>query len=61
MNFYYNNEQMHNGGPTIRPARNTGRCTKIIVEFDERYNRPIFLAEQELKPIESKLAGVYLL
>jgi beta-glucosidase/6-phospho-beta-glucosidase/beta-galactosidase len=45
MNFYYNNEWIHNGTPlyTFHPLYRPFH--KIIVEFYERYGRPLFVAE----------------
>ena len=45
LNFYYNNEWMHNG-PTLYTFHPHYRpFHEIIAEFYHRYNRPIFVAE----------------
>ena len=45
MNFYYNNEWIHNGGAIYTFSPQYRLLHKIIAEFYERYNCPIFLAE----------------
>ena len=45
MNFYYNNEWIHNGGAIYTFSPQYRLLHTIIAEFYERYKRPIFLAE----------------
>jgi hypothetical protein len=45
MNFYYNNEWIHNGGAIYTFSPQYRLLHNIIAEFYDRYQRPIFLAE----------------